>query len=232
MGLTIGGLFTGWTQSLAAGFFGGLVGMLLCSILYCAVAFCQAEMISIVAFSGGSYGFARASLGPLWGYLAGCSEWIQNNFYTITVVMDMGETITYAFQTPTHYEPLWFFLFYCAIVCWHTAGGRYFWYVMCVCAVVSMTLLAIYLLGCMTVDPVMYSYKFDHRHEGQPFTGGFNFMKALSQPVGIYIGIETMCISAAKMANVRIYLHTCNFFINYYCNRAVKSSPKPRLVFF
>jgi amino acid transporter len=47
-------------------------------------------MISILPFSGGTYGFARVTVGPYFGFLVGCFESFGNILYSVIGMIELG----------------------------------------------------------------------------------------------------------------------------------------------
>ena len=75
--------------------------------MYLLLAMCFAELSSIVAFAGGSFGYCRAALGPFWGFMVGASEMLQNFMYVVATVMVFAHTCTMLFAVTRMLEPLW-----------------------------------------------------------------------------------------------------------------------------
>eukprot|EP00981_Chlorochromonas_danica_P015330 scaffold11717_cov179-Ochromonas_danica.AAC.1 len=50
------------------------VATVVCAVFYLVFTCCFAEMVSIIPFSGGCYGYVRCTLGSTIGFLTGCSE--------------------------------------------------------------------------------------------------------------------------------------------------------------
>jgi ethanolamine permease len=72
VGYVISGDYFGWNFGIAAGGFWGLfIATVLMATMYFAMCFTIAELSTAIPFSGGAYAFARKSMGPWGGYLAG-----------------------------------------------------------------------------------------------------------------------------------------------------------------
>mmetsp|Transcript_28876 Transcript_28876/g.48477 ORF Transcript_28876/g.48477 Transcript_28876/m.48477 type:complete len:120 (+) Transcript_28876:48-407(+) len=65
----MGDLVVTWNHGLKSGFWEYLIANTMIGLAYVGLVLCQAEMTSMLPFSGGTYGFARVTLGPFVGYL-------------------------------------------------------------------------------------------------------------------------------------------------------------------
>eukprot|EP01033_Poteriospumella_lacustris_P016793 gene16793-biopygen7552 len=110
---------------------------------------CFAELSSIVAFAGGSFGYCRAALGPFWGFMVGASEMLQNFMYVIATVMVFAHTCTMLFASTRLLEPLWMALAYAMIFGVHLRGGMLFWYTVMVSGGVTVLLIVMFCCGAM-----------------------------------------------------------------------------------
>lgn len=197
---TIGFFIT--SLGLKAGLYSFLLALVITLVGYILLLVSLAELTSIVSFSGGAYGYLRCSVGPWYGFLVACSELLQHNFMTICSVYKIGMAVTTVTGLPTHFEPLWFFLTYIAVLLFHIRGGRYFWTAISICTAISITLI---LLFCIK------SYALDRDHSNQAFQYGQgiqaastdknDFIHILIFPAWFFIGIETSTIVGAKVSN-------------------------------
>jgi ethanolamine permease len=171
--------------------------------LYICVVLCVAEITSIVAFAGGGYGFVRCSLSPFLGFLVGSSEWITYNFFTICSILPIAEALTHAFQTDRAWEPFYLFASYVAVVAWHTRGGRYFWYTMCICGAMSLALILVFILMSLTGNKSFFhGSSLNSPYRGY-LNGSYGVFRDLIHPMYIFIGLDTIIIAGAKLNNVR-----------------------------
>jgi ethanolamine permease len=206
MGLFLGGCVTSWNKGYECGFATFCIAWFMIALLYFFLVFCMAEMTSIVAFAGGSYGFVRCSISPFLGFLIGCSEWVTNNFMVMNCVMSMGQTITYSFQTHMNWEPLWFFLFYIAVICWHLKGGRYFWYTMCFGGIATFIIILLFVIASLTMDTSFFTKSSMTSSDAGFSKNAYGVFRMLIYPMWAFIGIETVTIAGAKISNVIIII--------------------------
>lgn len=63
-----------------------LISLGIMTVGYFCLTAVLAELTSITNFAGGVYGYSRCSLGPKYGWIFACSEFLQYNFFTIANV--------------------------------------------------------------------------------------------------------------------------------------------------
>lgn len=136
------------------------------------------------------------------GYLVGCCEWIENNFYVMVCVWSNATTITYSLGTSRNYEPLWFVIQLAIGAAFHVRGGITFWKTMNACAVCTALIILVYIFGAMTSHTDQF---YNSPFEGKPeytFQGGAGaFFRSLHAPTWFYIGCETSMIAVSKINN-------------------------------
>eukprot|EP00981_Chlorochromonas_danica_P005237 scaffold1050_cov176-Ochromonas_danica.AAC.3 len=70
------------------------------------LTFCFSELVSMVPFSGGCYGYSRCALGPFLGYLAGMVEAAKYILFTTFSIYSLGEVFHDAFGFDKKYDML------------------------------------------------------------------------------------------------------------------------------
>ncbi len=68
----------------------------LCTVGYGCLTLCIAEMAGIIAFSGGSFGYARCTLSPFIGYLVGMCDLLQCVLITSCSVYSVSRLLNIA----------------------------------------------------------------------------------------------------------------------------------------
>lgn len=173
--------------------------------MYILLSMCFAELTSIVAFAGGSFGYCRASLGPFWGFMVGASEMLENFLYVIVTVMTIGAAFTEIFAIDRMYEPLWFLLIYGIITGVHLRGGSLLWYTVIVCGLATSLLIIIFCCSLMrTVDVEKYGMPNGKLFQSQ---SPHHFMEAMFFPTWFYIGIEILPQTCERVKDVSLTLH-------------------------
>lgn len=82
---------------------GAVVGI---GTAYTMLALCMAEMVSIMSFSGGYYGYARCAIGPAFGFLVGCSGAIESIFYIAMYLVRIARFCSLYFNAEYNEQPL------------------------------------------------------------------------------------------------------------------------------
>ncbi len=162
--IVIGGQLFSWNVALKAGFYSFLFSTIFVGSGYFCLCLCLAEMTSILPFagkifcipvgallnrfcSGGAYGFARVTLGPLGGYLVGCCESIENILYVPAALILFGSMLTTLLGVSADLEPVWWLLFYLSALAIQTRGGALFWGFTILFGIVSLLLVVLYCLA-------------------------------------------------------------------------------------
>eukprot|EP00981_Chlorochromonas_danica_P015788 scaffold14449_cov273-Ochromonas_danica.AAC.2 len=109
------------------GFYLFLVVSALYIIMHIVLTFCFAELISIVPFSGGGYGYSRCSLGPSMGYMAGIVELGKYLIYTVTSVTRFGLIFQDVYGFGDQYLIMCWLLFFVAVNVLHLFDMELIW---------------------------------------------------------------------------------------------------------
>eukprot|EP01040_Poterioochromonas_malhamensis_P016107 gene16107-18196_t len=171
--------------------------------MYLLLSMCYAELTSVVAFAGGSFGYCRAALGPFWGFLVGASEMLENFLYVVVTVMTIGSACTEVFGTSRQWEPVWYLLTYGLLVGVHLRGGELLWYTVMVCGSATVLSVSLFCAGEMEHVNVTKWAAVD----GKLFSGTpQHFMEALFFPTWFYIGVEIMPQLCERVKDVNVNL--------------------------
>jgi ethanolamine permease len=81
LAIKLGGCVASWHNGFAIGFWSYFVCFVIVALGYLVLTLCVAEMISVISFPGGYYGYVRCSMGPLLGFLVGCSGLVESIFF-------------------------------------------------------------------------------------------------------------------------------------------------------
>lgn len=82
----MGNRSTSWNTALSQGYDTLVINFFVTFSGFFCLALCMGEMSSALPFSGGIFGFVRASLGPHWGFLVACCEFTYSTTMTATKV--------------------------------------------------------------------------------------------------------------------------------------------------
>lgn len=168
---------------------------------YTSLVFCLAEMTSTVAFASGTYGYVRCTIGPLYGFLVGCCELIENNFITLCCVYTIALSMTAVTEMDRNYEPLWMFLTYAAAVFVLLPGGHYLWRFMYVLCAFTLTALYLYLFTVWTTQPKMWTADLTHAAHNKIAGSATTVLQQLFRPNWFYIGFEVITVTGKNMSD-------------------------------
>jgi ethanolamine permease len=206
IGIACGGLASSlWQHVLGSGLYGGLISTLILMTGYYMLDMSLSEMVGVVPFAGGSFGYVRCSLGPTAGYLAACAEMCVYGFYTIRTIQKIAKMVTFVALTDPALEKLWAFVAYMAVLIFHLRGGGWFWNTMIGCTFFTLALLAVFFVGSwLHVD--YYKYALGHNngnvHTNNGFIGGpETFMENMYYPAWFYIGVCALPLAGARVKN-------------------------------
>eukprot|EP01100_Stratorugosa_tubuloviscum_P000531 TRINITY_DN1118_c1_g1_i4.p1 TRINITY_DN1118_c1_g1~~TRINITY_DN1118_c1_g1_i4.p1 ORF type:complete len:161 (-),score=48.52 TRINITY_DN1118_c1_g1_i4:35-517(-) len=90
VGAVIGGDFFSWNFGLEKGFGSFLIATIVITIMYWCFVLSLSEMASALPFSGGAYGYARATMGKTVGYCVGIAESTEYIFTVASVAVAIG----------------------------------------------------------------------------------------------------------------------------------------------
>ncbi|RYG91691.1 amino acid permease, partial [archaeon] len=70
------------------------------------LTFSFAEMVSMLPFTGGCYGYVRCSLGPWWGYMVGCCEATKYIVFHAIMVQQVAKIVYMSLDISSDWAPL------------------------------------------------------------------------------------------------------------------------------
>jgi amino acid transporter len=198
---------------------------------YLMIGLCMAEMVSILTFDGGYYGYARVTLGPLGGYLVGCSGLIESIFYFGAYPLKIGQFAHVVFDFDDKYYPLVWFIIYVILVLIHACVGKYFWKSISFFAICCILLFIIYLFGSM---PQLNLEKYAYR------TPAFNkdpevFFDSFQLCVVFFLGFDMLTLTSSEVKDVsekrkqlvfllaKFLMVNCIFFFFFFSSLGEKS---------
>jgi ethanolamine permease len=133
-----------WHAGLILGFWSFFFATLMISTVFFALHLCIAEMISILPFSGGMYGFARVTVGPYLGFMVGCFEAMGNIIYTMYGMIQLGSYFCFITNVGRKYMPFFWLLFYVIIIMNEFLGRKYYFKLVRATAVLIIVILLFY----------------------------------------------------------------------------------------
>lgn len=204
----LGGDFYAWNRGFQYGLGPFAVSSVLVTIVFVTLVFSVSELSSALPFSGGSYGFVRATLGKYLGLLAGLAESMGYILSVAATMMTVAQMVTYATNADAKWEILWVLIAYCIAVGLHIAGGSIMWKSMIVLAISQIVVLIVYLFSaflhgdlmnkCVLPDNVLGSgdtkwWALDYR----------SVMKTTPYAVWWYLGVEILPFAAEETVDAK-----------------------------
>eukprot|EP00601_Ochromonadales_sp_CCMP2298_P033122 CAMPEP_0173372878 /NCGR_PEP_ID=MMETSP1144-20121109/28170_1 /TAXON_ID=483371 /ORGANISM="non described non described, Strain CCMP2298" /LENGTH=694 /DNA_ID=CAMNT_0014324957 /DNA_START=39 /DNA_END=2125 /DNA_ORIENTATION=+ len=127
MSFVLGDVMVTWTAGLSNGFPSYMVAKFTFGTAFICLTLCQAEMTSMLPFSGGSYGFARVTLGPFVGFIVGYMEALSNFMFTVEVAEHFGYLVQIMMGSTSQLRPVYWLFFYIPAVSLLVSGSKYFY---------------------------------------------------------------------------------------------------------
>ncbi|OQR88946.1 Amino Acid-Polyamine-Organocation (APC) Family, partial [Achlya hypogyna] len=130
----MGGQLYGWNAAFATGFVPYAVSQVITGAAYVVYISSAAEVSGKIAFSGGSYGLTRITLGFYAGFLVGFLELLEYIASASVSVSYVAEFLATEFDIGEAYLPLMWFIFYIVFITIFHLRGKYVWSFMVVFA--------------------------------------------------------------------------------------------------
>ncbi|KAJ1429280.1 amino acid/polyamine transporter I [Ochromonadaceae sp. CCMP2298] len=194
MSFVLGDVMVTWTAGLTSGFGAYLVAKFTIGTAFICLTLCQAEMTSMLPFSGGSYGFARVTLGPFVGFIVGYMEALSNFMFTVEVAEHFGYLVQRIMGSTSQLRPVYWLFFYVPAVSLLLSGSKYFYPVTAGLSVFSLAVIAAYLLG---TSPDTNFMKYVVNIDGsQIYPGGVeSFIRLLPLCSQLWLGVQSVTLA-------------------------------------
>lgn len=191
--LVFGKAFTFWQTGFMMGYWEFTFCVVLISVTYICFSSSVAEMISILPFSGGSYGYVRCVLGPFVGYLVGAFESVEYVMFVAATLVSFGSIMTTVCQTHANTQPLFWLIFYLGAVPLHMSEGSWFWRASSFMSLWIIFFIIIYCLGNAPVAHLTIQPRFSPT--------AMNFIHYFSVGGWGFKGIEIMTLTCDNTSN-------------------------------
>lgn len=178
----------------------------------------MSEMVSIMSFSGGYYGYARCAIGPLGGFLVGCSGAWESMVYVSIYVLRLGMIAEYAFDKwnlKFGDQPYMWMVIYAALILIHIGIAKYFWNTMAFLGISCLLLITILLFGSME-DGDFNKYALHGTNGFQQTNDYWTFLSVFRMAIVFYLGFDMITLTASEVEDVSIIFYFCiriNFLI-------------------
>lgn len=166
--------------------------------------FSLSELVGIVPFAGGSFGFVRCSLGPFWGFMVACVEMVVYMMYSLRTIQKVAQLVTTIAVTPQNYEPMWTLCAFISVGVFHMRGGNWFWATMIGCTIFTFLVLAIFMIGSFTfVDFNKYALD-GGANDGFIDKVGNVYMENCYFPMCFFMGICALPLTSQRVKDAQV----------------------------
>ncbi len=201
LAMKLGGCTIAWSYGLEAGFWEFFIAAVGLGVAYILFGLCMAEMFSILTFSGGYYGYARVILGPLGGYLVGCSGLLESIFYFGMNVLKISEFVWVCFDLNPALAPVIWVFIYLILLVLVIACSFNFWEITSFYTISMLIILMIYLFGSM---PHLDFDKYALPNNSSGFESDPDlFLEQFRLCILFFIGFDLLTLTASEVSDVR-----------------------------
>jgi ethanolamine permease len=194
-----------WNHALTAGWGALAIGTFLNATAFGMLSYSLAEMASALPFSGGSYGFARATIGLKSGMFVGLAESMEYILTTAVNVIQSSTILCIASNTDVaRYGAMWDLIIY--IVCTAIAirGGKFYWNAILVAGILTLFPLVLYIFGCVRFLPQLSQNAYTSDKGNSPTAGGWfidgvhGYVTVLPTTVWWFVGFEAVPLASEE----------------------------------
>lgn len=206
--MKIGCLSVTWNFGLSVGFYEYFITFLAISSAYFCLCLCMSEMVSIMSFSGGYYGYARCAIGPLGGFLVGCSGAWESISYISLYVLRLAQIFIQVSDLNLKLgdQPYIWILIYVALILIHILISKFFWKAIATLSIFALTLIIILIFGSME-DGDFDKYALHGTNGFQQTTDYWPFLSVFRISIVFYLGFDMITLTAAEVEDVRNILY-------------------------
>ena len=177
---------------------------LVLSFAYFVLLVSLSELVGIVPFSGGNFGFVRCALGPFWGYLAACMEFLYYCMYNARTLVKISLLVEAAGDFRPDLQPLWAFLSVTFNVLMNLRGGLPFWSLMMLATVFTIAILVIFYVGTYShLDFKGYGlgYNYTQQYHNDGFIGNeVTFVGNIVRAITFYVGLDVLPLCSVRVS--------------------------------
>lgn len=213
VGTVITGEFSGWSPGLLAGGFGGLlVATILVTVMYFAFCLSQAELATMMPFSGGGYAYARAALGPAWGCYVAYTQVLAYVLFAAVVCIDiathLGPVLTWALNGTRIPAPALWLLLYALFIAINVHGARLTFVIIIVTTLAACVVLVGFLATLYDGFDITLALDIPKGEVGSTWlpNGLSGIAWAIPFAIWFYVGIEAVPLAAEESERPRRYI--------------------------
>lgn len=182
-----------WHFGLVHGFREYILAFAIMAVGYVTLGLCLAEMVSVIAFPGGYYGYARCCIHPIFGYWVGINGVIEATFTLAATIVRLAQAITSTTGSSLQLEPLWWVLFYGLAIAIHVQHHKTYWYCIWFLTGCSIIIFGVYIFGSL---PVVNFRRWSNIPDTSIDFFSEHWLEILSLPAGFLFGIDLMVVMA------------------------------------
>lgn len=193
-----------WNTGIAMhGFYLYLIAIFASVVSYIMLTCSLSEMVSIVPFSGGCYGYVRCTMGPTLGYITGVMEASKYVLYSAATCYLLGLVFSsiYDFDPDTWLPVLWL-AFYILGALVSIIGHKMIWWCWGVLALATLTTQLIFVAGAMKEGKVRNLKPYYNEYDG----GMHNFIEILPYASLLFTGIDDVRTCASNHVSSIVFL--------------------------
>eukprot|EP01039_Chlorochromonas_danica_P001364 gene1364-biopygen665 len=156
-----------------------LVVVAVYSMAFIVLTFSFAELVSIVPFSGGCYGYSRCAMGPMMGYVAGMFEAAKYIFYATFSLFRLGSVFLYVYGFEEKYQILIWLGFLIVFNVVHFFRTKLLWWAIAVVGLMIFVVQLMFIFGAMGKGSVRNISASHWDSDPQRFFMGFSYASYL-----------------------------------------------------
>ncbi|GAB2542184.1 amino acid permease [Brachybacterium huguangmaarense] len=208
VGAVVSGDFSGWNFGIDfAGFGGMLIAFAILVLMYFGLVFSIGEMAAAMPHTGGAYSFARASMGPYWGFITGLAETIEYVATTAVIVFFSGQyadAITSQLLGLSLPAPAWWAILYIAFIALNSAGAHVSFQFAIVVSIISVLIIIAFSVMALATGSVDWSSLWNIPADGGALTSSFlphgvvPILFALPFAMWFFLGVEELPLAAEE----------------------------------
>jgi amino acid transporter len=197
--IKLGGCSVKFNYGYLIGFPGFFTSIVFFGLGYIMLGLCMAEMVSVMAFDGGYYGYARVLMGPFGGYLVGCLGLLESFFYFTVFPTKIVQFAEVVFNINEDFEPLLQFCVY-TFLFFSFIGIHYkFWNFILFFSGLVILLFLIFAFGSI---PFVDYYKYALRHDDQAHASAVQQVEVTPLAVLFFMGFDLVSLTSNEVKNV------------------------------
>lgn len=173
---------------------------------YFVLLLCLSELVGIVPFSGGNFGFVRCALGPFWGYLAACMEFLYYSMYNARSLLKVSLLVQQAGDFNPDIQPVWALITLAVVVLVNIRGGLTFWSLMMFATLFTLAILMIFFVGAYShVDFKAYALGYhytEEKYHNDGFVGnGQRYLSYIIRIAVFYLGLDILPLCSLRVVD-------------------------------